>query len=188
MLPMTVPTGCTTAATARCGGPRTAAAVDRSLPTRPPPPAHPPAACPAGGVVTDPGDAGLPRRLVAWLGDEHLLQGLELLHALAGADGDRVQRVVGDVDRHAGFVAEPLIEPAEQGAPAGEHDAPVHHVASQLRRALVQRRLDRVHDRVDRLLDGLADLLRTDDDRLGEAADQVASANLGMRLIGQWEG
>src|SRR5664280_1494151 len=83
---------------------------------------------------------------------------------------------------------EPLIEPAEQGAPAGEHDAPVHHVASQLRRALVQRRLDRVHDRVDRLLDGLADLLRTDDDRLGQAADQVASANLGMRLIGQWEG
>src|SRR5450759_5232801 len=77
----------------RCSSPSHATSRRPPQPGEPRRPAHPPAACPAGGVVTDPGDAGLPRRLVAWLGDEHLLQGLELLHALAGADGDRVQRL-----------------------------------------------------------------------------------------------
>jgi hypothetical protein len=63
--------------------------------------------------------------------------------------------------------------PLEQGAAAGDHDAAVHHVAGQLRRALVEGGLDRVDDRVDRLLDRLADLLGADHDRLRQARDQV---------------
>ena len=43
---------------------------------------------------------------MARLGDEDLLEGLELLHAPARADGHGVQRVVGDVDRHRGLVPE----------------------------------------------------------------------------------
>src|SRR6266545_3695749 len=75
------------------------------------------------------------------------LEDLELLEALAGPDRDRGKRAVGDVDRHAGLVAEPLVEPAEQSASAGERDAPVHDVPGELRRGSVQGRLDRVDDR-----------------------------------------
>src|SRR4029453_9651465 len=53
------------------------------------------------------------------------LEDLELLEALPGPDRDRGERVVGDVDRHAGLVAEPLVEPAKQGAAAGERDGPL---------------------------------------------------------------
>ena len=44
--------------------------------------------------------------LAARLGVQDLLEGLELLHALAGAARHRVQRVLGDVDRHAGLAPE----------------------------------------------------------------------------------
>src|SRR6185503_7406220 len=72
------------------------------------------------------------------------LQDLELLETLPRPDRDRGERVVGDVDRHAGLVAEPLVEPAEQGTTAGERDAPVHDVPGELRGGPVQGRLDRV--------------------------------------------
>src|SRR5262245_9591578 len=64
-----------------------------------------------------------PRRSVPRLRDQHLLQGLEVLHALAGAERDRVERIVDHVDRHAGLLAEPYIHALEQGAAAGERDA-----------------------------------------------------------------
>jgi hypothetical protein len=76
-------------------------------------------------------------------------------------------------------VLEPLVEPAEQGAAAGEHDALVHDVGGQLGRGAVQGVLDGVDDLVDRLLDRLADLLGADGDRLGQAADQVAAPDVG---------
>src|SRR4051794_6316130 len=70
---------------------------------------------------------------------------------------------------------------------AGEDDAPVHDVAGELRRGLVERRLDRVDDLVDRFLDRLADLLGAHDDRLGQTGDEVAAADLGVRLVGGGE-
>src|SRR5215210_768069 len=73
----------------------------------------------------------------ARLGVQHLLKRLELLDALPGAERHAVERVLGDVDRHAGLPAQPLVEPAQQGATAGEDDAAVHDVAGELRRALV---------------------------------------------------
>src|SRR5215217_6836365 len=93
----------------------------------------------------------------------------------------------GHVDRHAGLVLEPLVEAAEQGPAAGEHDALVHDVGGQLGRGAVQGVLDGVDDLVDRLLDRLADLCGADGDRLGQAADQVAAADVGGRLLGQGE-
>jgi hypothetical protein len=60
---------------------------------------------------------------------------------------------------------------------------PVHHVAGQLGRALVQGVLDRVDDQVDRLLDRLAHLGRGDHHRLRQAADQVPAPDLGVRLV-----
>jgi hypothetical protein len=99
-----------------------------------------------------------------------------------------LQRLVGHVDRHAGLVLEPLVEPPQQGPAAGEDDALVHDVGGQLGRGPVQGVLDGVDDLVDRLLDRLADLLGADGDGLGQAADQVAAADVGGRLLGQGEG
>ena len=79
---------------------------------------------------------------------------------------------------------QPLVEAGQQGSPAGEDDAAVHDVAGELRRRLVQCGLHRIDDRVDGLLDGFADLRVADHDRLGQAADQVAAADLGLLLLG----
>src|SRR5438874_13510847 len=75
---------------------------------------------------------------VPWLRDQHLLQRLELLDALAGAHCDRVERVVGDENRHAGLMFQPLVQAAQQRTTPGEHDAAIHDVAGALRRALVE--------------------------------------------------
>ena len=50
------------------------------------------------------------------------------------------------------------VEPDQQRAATGDHDAPLHDVGRELRRRLVERDLHRVDDRRDRLLDRLADL------------------------------
>src|SRR6478609_280666 len=57
-----------------------------------------------------------PSRSVPRLGDQDLLECLELLDALARPERDGVERVVGDVDRHPGLVAQSLVEPLEQRA------------------------------------------------------------------------
>ena len=93
------------------------------------------------------------------------------------------KRHVGDVDRHPGLVPEPLVEPTEQGAAPGEHDAAVHDVARQLRRRLVEGRTDRVDDRVQRLLERLPDLGRRDDDVARQPAHHVAATDLGLGLV-----
>src|SRR5690606_11446386 len=119
----------------------------------------------------------------ARLGVQHLLQRLELLDALAGAERHAVQRVLGDVDRHAGLTAQPFVEAAQQRSAAGQDDAPVHDVAGQLRRAFVEGRLHGVHDGVDGLLDRLAHFGGGDDDGLGQPGDEVPAADLGV-LVG----
>src|SRR5271166_160086 len=112
------------------------------------------------------------------LGHENLAQRVEVLDALAGPEHHRVQRVVGHVDGHARLLADPLVEPAQQGPAAGQGDAPVHNVTGELGRALVQRRLHRVDDQVNRFLDGPPDLGGGNYDRLRQAADQVPAADL----------
>src|SRR6266849_8811800 len=77
---------------------------------------------------------------------QHLLEGVEVLNALARAEHDRLQRIVGQMDRHPGLFAQPLIEAAQQSTTAGEHDTAVHDVTGKLGRALAERGLDDVHD------------------------------------------
>src|SRR5262245_36747469 len=117
------------------------------------------------------------------LWDWYLAERVEILHALAGSQHHRVERVVGEVDGHARFLAQALVQPAKERAAAGERDATVHHVAGQLGRALVQGSLHRVHDERQRLLDRTTDLLGGDHDGLGQAADQVPAPDLGVRLV-----
>ena len=71
-------------------------------------------------------------------GDEHPLEGVELLEALAAPDGHAIQRVTGHHDRHAGLVLQPGVEAVEEGAAAGQHDPLLHDVGGQLGRRPVQ--------------------------------------------------
>src|SRR5262252_4072766 len=116
---------------------------------------------------------------------EYLAKRVKVLHALAGSQHHRIERVVGQVDGHAGLLAQALVEPAKEGAATSEGDALVHDVTGQLGRALVQGGLDRVDDERQRLLDGTADLLGRDHDGLRQPADQVPAADLGVRLVGR---
>src|SRR5450756_2138735 len=85
--------------------------------------------------------------------------------------------------RHLRLLAQALRQTLEQRPAAGQHDAAVHDVAGELRRRLVESRLYSVDDRLHGLFDGAADLLRREDDGLGEAGDQVAAADLGLFLL-----
>src|ERR1700737_2693650 len=72
-------------------------------------------------------------------GDQDLLEGLELLEALATADGDRMQRILGDDDRHPGLRIETNVDAVQEGPAPSKDDALLHDVRRQLRRRLVQR-------------------------------------------------
>src|SRR5258708_23743875 len=121
--------------------------------------------------------------LAARLGYKHLPQSVEVLHALARTERDRVERFVGDMDRHPGVLAQPLVQAAQEGAAASQSDAAVHHVARELRRALVERGPDRVDDHHERLGDRVPDLSGRDHDGLGQATDQVPAADLRAWLV-----
>ena len=108
---------------------------------------------------------------------------LELLEAAAGADRDAGERGLGEVHGHLGLVAEALVEPGQERAAAGEHDAAVHDVGGELGRRLVERRLDRLDDLGDRLVERAPDLLGAEDDRLRQAGEHVAAAHLGLHLL-----
>src|SRR5580704_16879043 len=116
-------------------------------------------------------------------GDEYLLEGLELLEALPTAYGHAVQRIAGDDDRHPRLLGEATVEPVQQGAPSGQHDALLHDVRRQLGRRPGEGHLHRVDDGRHRLVDGLADLLGGDDHGLGQPRDEVAAADLRMELL-----
>src|SRR5947199_3718953 len=81
------------------------------------------------------------------------VNGLELLEAAPGADRHARERALRQVHGHLRLVAQALVEPREERAAAGEHDAAIHDVRSQLRRSLVERRLDRLDDLRDRLVE-----------------------------------
>src|SRR3954454_20561662 len=57
---------------------------------------------------------------------------VDVLECPPGADHDAEQRVVGDLDRHAGFVGEPSVDPGQERASTGDHDALFHDVGGQL--------------------------------------------------------
>src|SRR5438552_12936777 len=100
-----------------------------------------------------------PPRLPAGRAHQDPLQDLELLEALPGADRHRGQGVLGDVDRHARLVLEPLVEAAQERAAAGEHDPLVHDVGRELGWRAIEGVLHRVNDLAHRLLDRLPNFL-----------------------------
>src|SRR2546429_3560284 len=101
---------------------------------------------------------------------------LELLEDLAAPARDTGERVVGDVDGHLGGFGDARVEPAEEGAAAGEVDALVHDVCDELGRRLFDGVLDRIDDLVDGRVQRFADLRTRDLDGSRETCEQVASA------------
>src|SRR5215471_7553797 len=67
-------------------------------------------------------DPGSPARGRRSGGDRHLLEKLELVQHLAGAERHAREGIVPDRDREVGLLPEEQIEPAEQRTAAREHD------------------------------------------------------------------
>src|SRR5437867_13360567 len=65
------------------------------------------------------------------------LQDLELLEALPRAEHHRLERRVGDADRHPGLVAEPLVQTTQERTATREDDAAIHDVRREFRRCPV---------------------------------------------------
>src|SRR6266702_3189412 len=93
------------------------------------------------------------------LGQQDLAEGVEILHALASPEHDRIQGIVGQVD------------------PA------VHDATCEFGRTLVQRGLDRVDDHAEWLLDRATDLLTGYHDGFRKAGDKVPAADFGTRFF-----
>ena len=84
---------------------------------------------------------------------------------------------------HPRFVANALVKTLEQSPTTGEHDAAFHQVTGQLRWRLVQSGLHRVNDRRHGDFYGLTDFLAGHHDGLGQARNQVTTADLGVWLV-----
>src|SRR5665648_1180635 len=79
---------------------------------------------------------------------------IELLEILARTYGHAGERRLRQMHRHLRLVAQALRQTLEQRPAAGQHDAAVHDVTGELRRRLVEGRLDGVDDRLHGLFDG----------------------------------
>src|SRR3954451_4743566 len=109
--------------------------------------------------------------------------GIDVLECPPGTDHDAEQRVMGDLDRHAGFVSEPSIDAGQQGASTGDHDALFHDVGRELRWSLVEGRLDRVDDCRQRLRQRFTHLLGGERNGARQPADEITTADVGGQLF-----
>src|SRR5256714_3259575 len=101
----------------------------------------------------------------------------------ARAAHDTREWVIVDVDGEARFLAQQEVEPANQRAAAGHHDAAVHDVARELGRGDLQRPTHRIHDLLNRLLDRFANLARVHAHRLRNAGDEIAALHFHLTLV-----
>src|SRR6185312_6136169 len=85
------------------------------------------------------------------------------------------QRIVRHHDGQSGFLREELVDVAQQRAAAGEHDAALRDVRTELRRSLLERLLDRADDVLQRLLQGLQDLVAVQREAAGHALGKIAA-------------
>src|SRR4051812_36301292 len=112
------------------------------------------------------------------LGDQRLLEEVEVLQRQARAEGDAVQRVLGDVARHPGHLGEQPIDVAEQGAAPGHHHPLVDDVRAELGRRLLENRPHGRNELLERRFDRLHHLGRRDRDRPRQARDEVTAPDL----------
>ena len=77
---------------------------------------------------------------------------------MPGADRHALERVVGDVARHAGLLGQQFVQVPKERAAAGEDDAAVDDVGGELRGRLLEHGADGLDDGAEAVLDGLRDL------------------------------
>src|SRR5690606_17437026 len=87
---------------------------------------------------------------------------------------DAGQRVFGDTHRQSGFLFEVVVEPLDQGAATGQHDALVDDVGGEFGRSVLEGDTDTLHDRADRFAQRFGDIGLVDRDFLGHTVDEVA--------------
>jgi hypothetical protein len=75
--------------------------------------------------------------------------------------------------------------PWSRDPPPASIDPAVHDVGCEFGRSAVERHLHRTDDLIERLRERRADLLARQDDRLRQAGDDVATADLGLELLRQ---
>src|SRR5437762_5319162 len=89
-------------------------------------------------------------------GDGDLLQQIELVQHLAGAERHARQRILTRRHRQVGLLPQQMVEAPQQCAAARDHDALVHDVGRELGWRALQTGTDGLHDRPHRLPQRLA--------------------------------
>ena len=116
------------------------------------------------------------------IGVQHVVQNIHMIQHRTGTLGHAIQRVLRNMDINAGLALDQLIQAPQQGTAAGQGDAVVDDIGTQLRRGALQGLLDGTGDLDQALQQSLAHILRVDDDVLGQAVHQVAALDLHGQL------
>src|SRR5262245_25934534 len=100
---------------------------------------------------------------------------VDQLQHLAAPASYPAERILGNHHRQAGLFHQQLVAVAQQRATAGEHDAALGDVRTQLGRRLLERGLDRANDALQRLLQRLEDLVRVEREAARHALGEIAA-------------
>ena len=87
-----------------------------------------------------------------------------------------------------GLLHQAPIQSLEQRAAAGHNDPPVQNIRGQLRRRLLQRNPDRIHDGPHAFVEGLPDFLGGHIDRPGDVGYEIPPLNRRFQFVFQREG
>src|SRR5436190_2239398 len=121
---------------------------------------------------------GTPRFYVNALFEGDSAQQIEIRQHLARTEDHRRQRILGELYRKAGLLAQPLVEILQQRPAASEDDAAIEDVGRQLRRNALECVVDRLDNRLHRLGQRAANLLVAHHDGLRTAFAQMTSLHL----------
>src|ERR1017187_2162002 len=115
--------------------------------------------------------------------DRDLAQEFEIAQHPADTKHDGCERIVGNRDRQAGFLADALIEILDQRPAASEHDSPIADIGAEFGRRPFESDPDAIDDRGDAFGKGLANFRVPHGDRLRYTFDQVAAFDLHARRL-----
>src|SRR5215217_7197667 len=93
---------------------------------------------------------------------ERTLVEVQRLGDPTGAARHARQRIFRSANRHLQLVLKPPVDAVQERAATGKRDPLLHDVGDQLRRGLLDCRLDKLDDRVHRRRDGISQLDRAD--------------------------
>src|SRR5579864_1034779 len=110
-------------------------------------------------------------------------QEAEIAEHLSRAEDDRSERVVGDRDWQARFLANALVEILQERAAAGQNDAAVADVGGKFGRRAFEGDANRVQNRGDAFGKRFADFAVVNRDGARDAFDQIAALHLERKRL-----